>query len=62
MIKFFDRKSGREIMVRDWGGEPWLFYRHPDGQWVSLRKAKEEETVWEHWNKEPHQYYYSIEE
>jgi hypothetical protein len=22
----------------------WLFYRHPDGQWVSLRKANEQDV------------------
>lgn len=25
----------------EWSG--WLFYRHPDGQWVSQRKLTEEE-------------------
>jgi hypothetical protein len=40
-IKFFDAISDRQmILVAD--GEPfagWLCYQHPDGQWVSLRKA-----------------------
>ena len=40
--KFF--ANGREMMLvltdeprKDMHG--WLLYRHPDGQWVSLRKA-----------------------
>lgn len=44
-IRFFDAVSNREmILVAD--GEPfagWLCYRHPDGQWVTLRKATEED-------------------
>lgn len=31
--------QGKEFLVKLWGGEPWIFYRHPDGQWVSLRKV-----------------------
>lgn len=36
--------SGREykvVRVGPWKG--WLAYRHPDGQWVSLRKLTLEE-------------------
>jgi hypothetical protein len=36
--------NGKEMMLvtddepqKSWHG--WLMYRHPDGQWVSLRKA-----------------------
>ena len=29
----------KPFYVRDWGGEPWLFYWHPHGKWVSLRRA-----------------------
>ena len=41
--KFRDLKSGR-MMVLVADGEPyagWLCYRHPDGQWVTLRQATE---------------------
>jgi hypothetical protein len=46
-IKFFDAASNREMILV---AEPahlkgWLCYRHPDGQWVSLRKATEEERT-----------------
>lgn len=41
-MKFF--ANGKEMMLvtedepqKCWHG--WLLYRHPDGQWVSLRKA-----------------------
>lgn len=27
------------VMLKTWDGVPWLFYKHPGGQWVSLRKA-----------------------
>lgn len=41
-VRFFDRRSGREmILVQEPGSDfdGWLCYRHPDGQWVSLREA-----------------------
>lgn len=47
-IRFFDRRNDREMLLvgddepqAGWRG--WLFYRHPDGQWVSLRKATDED-------------------
>lgn len=44
-IRFFDAASKHEmILVAE--GEPfagWLCYRHPDGQWVSLRKATQDD-------------------
>lgn len=43
-VEFYDAASGRTMMFVDdaepqkgWRG--WLLYKHPDGQWVSLRKA-----------------------
>ena len=44
--RFWDAASDREMLLvdepeRDFDG--WLCYRHPDGQWVSLRKATEED-------------------
>lgn len=40
-IQFFDAISNRQMLLVA-EGEPfagWLCYRHPDGQWVSLREA-----------------------
>ena len=37
---FYDLAKDRQMILADegeWSG--WLFYKHPDGQWVSLRKA-----------------------
>lgn len=39
-VLFFDKAIG-EAMLKNWGGEPWIFWKHPDGQWVSYRKATE---------------------
>lgn len=39
-IEFFDVVSNREMMLAEFhSGGLWLFYKHPDGQWVSLRQA-----------------------
>ena len=40
--KFFSQSRKQEMMLvqddsSEWNG--WLVYKHPDGQWVSLRKA-----------------------
>lgn len=44
-IRFFDAVRQREmLLVAD--GEPyagWICYRHPDGQWVTFRKATPED-------------------
>lgn len=47
-IRFYDGATGREmLLVAD--GSPsfagWLCYRHPDGQWVTLRKATAEDRA-----------------
>jgi hypothetical protein len=34
----YTSENGRELLVRMWNDEPWIFYKHPDGQWVSLEK------------------------
>ena len=34
----YTSENGRKLLVRMWNDEPWIFYKHPDGQWVSLRK------------------------
>lgn len=42
--EFFDQASNREMLIKNWSdGRPWLFYKHPDGDWVSLRAATDED-------------------
>jgi hypothetical protein len=39
-FEFYDAASDRTMLLVDdgpWAG--WIVYRHPDGQWVSLRVA-----------------------
>lgn len=43
-FRFFDNASNRQMMIvyateRRESIRGWLLYRHPDGQWVTLRKA-----------------------
>jgi len=39
-LRFYDLRSGREmIFVHEGAWAGWLAYRHPEGQWVSLREA-----------------------
>ncbi len=47
-IEFYDATTGLTMKYAypekengGWGG--WLFYKHPDGQWVSLRKATDDD-------------------
>ena len=42
-FKFQDKKQGEIAFIQagDWTG--WLFKRHPDGQWVSMRLATKED-------------------
>ena len=40
-IKFYSQTYKKEMKIEKWGGDFWLFYKHPDGQWVSLRKASD---------------------
>ena len=43
-IEFIDARTGRQMMLiqsGSWGG--WLAYKHPDGQWVTLRLATNED-------------------
>ena len=42
-IEFYDAASGRQMMLGTWGDEKWMFYKHPDGQWVSLREATDDD-------------------
>lgn len=43
-ILFYSATLGKEMMLKNWEGEPWFFYKHPDGQWVSYRKASERDV------------------
>lgn len=37
---FYDNRSMRLMkLVSDGPWKDWIIYKHPDGQWVSLRKA-----------------------
>lgn len=40
--KFLDKASNREMMLISEGSfKNWLAYKHPDGQWVTLRESTE---------------------
>jgi len=43
--KQFGCRSHGELMLKKWGedGEMWVFRKHPDGQWVSMRKATDDD-------------------
>lgn len=43
--KTFCCRTHGELMMKQWGGEMWLFFKHPDGQWVSMRKATEDDSA-----------------
>lgn len=32
-------QDGKPYWIRMWGGTPWVFYWHPDNNWVSLRQV-----------------------
>lgn len=42
-LRFLDRATNREMILVGEGEHyaGWLCYRHPDGQWVTLREATE---------------------
>lgn len=40
---FFDNYTKSTMLMGDWSGETWIFYKHPAGNWVSLRKANEDD-------------------
>lgn len=47
-VVFYDAANNREMLLVDnshptWGG--WLMYKHPDGKWVSYRKATHEDMA-----------------
>ena len=43
-VKFYDAASKRVLLlVKEGWAEGWLCYKHPDGQWVTVREATEKE-------------------
>lgn len=40
-IEFLDGASGRIMSIRPTGDGPWLCWKHPDGQWVTVREPTE---------------------
>lgn len=45
-LKFFDVATNREMVLiyhDAWAG--WIAYKHPDGQWVTLRKATDDDIA-----------------
>ena len=40
--RFYDSASNREMaLIGEGSYKGWIVYKHPDGQWVTLRKATE---------------------
>ncbi len=45
-IRFCDASSSRErLLVEEGPYKGWLCYKHPDGQWVTLREATKDEIA-----------------
>ena len=45
-IHFYDIKSKREMkLITEGSFNGWLCYKHPDGQWVTLREATKEDLA-----------------
>lgn len=42
-IKFQDANYGELLLVQEGWAKDMICYKHPDGQWVTLRKATEED-------------------
>ncbi len=38
--------NGDPFRVRKFGGDYWIFYKHPDKKWVTLRKVESESILW----------------
>jgi hypothetical protein len=38
-VRFIDAQMGEMLLCQGGSFDGWLCYRHPDGQWVALRKA-----------------------
>lgn len=46
-VRFYDAASDREMLLVTEEGpqKDWICWRHPDGQWVTLRKATEKDRL-----------------
>lgn len=44
-IKFQDDLSREYLVVTEGSFKDWLCYKHPDGQWVTLRKLTQDEVL-----------------
>ena len=42
-FRFIDAHYGQLVFVEEGAFKDWLCYRHPDGGWVSLREATEQD-------------------
>lgn len=44
-LRFYDKATERQMLLVHEGElyAGWLCYRHPDGQWVTLRKATDDD-------------------
>lgn len=42
-FEFLDKNRGPVIFIQKGPWTGWLAYQHPDGQWVSLRLATQED-------------------
>lgn len=51
-VEFFDTLSQRQMkLVTDGSWAGWIVYKHPDGQWVTLRRLTEYERKQDKWRK-----------
>ncbi|KKN78152.1 hypothetical protein LCGC14_0353790 [marine sediment metagenome] len=41
-VEFYDLHQG-DMLLREWHGVPWLFIKGAENQWVSFRKADEDD-------------------
>ena len=43
-VQFFDQASGRQCLLSEDGWtKGWLLWKHPDGQWITWRKATKDD-------------------
>ena len=42
----FIDSNGDPFRVRKFGGEYWIYYKHPDKRWVTLRKVESCPELW----------------
>ena len=44
-VRFYDANHGEMMLCEEGPDNGWLCYRHPDGQWVTLRKATSDDLL-----------------